>query len=161
MKHYHHTLKLNTIVIFSRRVLMLGDTAVGKSSLVSQFMTSEYLHAYDTSIGRFIKIIQDKIYQINNNVCISKYNFVFDHRLSFYRVDIFNVIEIIKFVKCHLSFLIYFFIDLVFFFFLLSQKIRVKHLFVSFLLILFRFLLCGKWEWFFIKFRSKPGTNYN
>lgn len=30
---------------------MLGDTAVGKSSLVSQFMTSEYLHAYDTSIG--------------------------------------------------------------------------------------------------------------
>lgn len=35
------------------RVLMLGDTAVGKSSLVSQFMTSEYLHAYDTSIGKF------------------------------------------------------------------------------------------------------------
>ncbi|KAL9918565.1 rad, Gem/Kir family member 1 isoform 3-T4 [Glossina fuscipes fuscipes] len=32
------------------RVLMLGATAVGKSSLVSQFMTSEYLHAYDTSI---------------------------------------------------------------------------------------------------------------
>lgn len=30
---------------------MLGDTATGKSSLVSQFMTSEYLHAYDTSIG--------------------------------------------------------------------------------------------------------------
>lgn len=33
------------------RVLMLGASAVGKSSLVSQFMTSEYLHAYDTSIG--------------------------------------------------------------------------------------------------------------
>nr|XP_036218874.1 putative GPI-anchored protein pfl2 isoform X1 [Bactrocera oleae]XP_036218875.1 putative GPI-anchored protein pfl2 isoform X1 [Bactrocera oleae]XP_036218876.1 putative GPI-anchored protein pfl2 isoform X1 [Bactrocera oleae] len=32
------------------RVLMLGGPAVGKSSLVSQFMTSEYLHAYDTSI---------------------------------------------------------------------------------------------------------------
>ncbi|KAL1115291.1 hypothetical protein AAG570_007322 [Ranatra chinensis] len=29
---------------------MLGTTAVGKSSLISQFMTSEYLHAYDTSI---------------------------------------------------------------------------------------------------------------
>lgn len=29
---------------------MLGGPAVGKSSLVSQFMTSEYLHAYDTSI---------------------------------------------------------------------------------------------------------------
>ena len=33
------------------RVVMLGAPAVGKSSLVSQFMTSEYLHAYDTSIG--------------------------------------------------------------------------------------------------------------
>lgn len=32
------------------RVLMLGGPAVGKSSLVSQFMTSEYLHAYDTSL---------------------------------------------------------------------------------------------------------------
>lgn len=34
------------------RVLMLGGPAVGKSSLVMQFMTSEYLHAYDTSIGK-------------------------------------------------------------------------------------------------------------
>lgn len=45
------------LLIFSpsfRRVLMLGDTAVGKSSLVSQFMTSEYLHAYDTSIGELM-----------------------------------------------------------------------------------------------------------
>lgn len=32
---------------------MLGGEKVGKSSLVSQFMTSEYLHAYDTSIGEF------------------------------------------------------------------------------------------------------------
>lgn len=32
---------------------MLGGEKVGKSSLVSQFMTSEYLHAYDTSIGKF------------------------------------------------------------------------------------------------------------
>ncbi|XP_056638579.1 uncharacterized protein LOC130446379 [Diorhabda sublineata] len=32
------------------KVLMLGGPAVGKSSLVLQFMTSEYLHAYDTSI---------------------------------------------------------------------------------------------------------------
>lgn len=35
---------------------MLGDTAVGKSSLVSQFMTSEYLHAYDTSIGKCLTL---------------------------------------------------------------------------------------------------------
>lgn len=32
------------------RVVMLGSAGVGKSSLISQFMTSEYLHAYDTSI---------------------------------------------------------------------------------------------------------------
>ncbi|XP_070494454.1 uncharacterized protein [Chironomus tepperi] len=32
------------------RVLMLGSEKVGKTSIVSQFMTSEYLHAYDTSI---------------------------------------------------------------------------------------------------------------
>ncbi|RVE41520.1 hypothetical protein evm_013829 [Chilo suppressalis] len=32
------------------RVLVIGAPGVGKSSLVGQFMTSEYLHAYDTSI---------------------------------------------------------------------------------------------------------------
>ncbi|KAI5631146.1 ras family domain-containing protein [Phthorimaea operculella] len=32
------------------RVLVIGASGVGKSSLVGQFMTSEYLHAYDTSI---------------------------------------------------------------------------------------------------------------
>ncbi|XP_039297339.1 uncharacterized protein LOC111057890 [Nilaparvata lugens] len=32
------------------RVMMLGSAGVGKTSLISQFMTSEYLHAYDTSI---------------------------------------------------------------------------------------------------------------
>ena len=34
------------------RVLVLGAPGVGKSSLINQFMTSEYLHAYDTSIGK-------------------------------------------------------------------------------------------------------------
>ncbi|XP_045455808.1 uncharacterized protein LOC123665565 [Melitaea cinxia] len=34
------------------RVLVLGAPGVGKSSLVGQFMTSEYLHAYDTSIEK-------------------------------------------------------------------------------------------------------------
>ncbi|KAG8237089.1 hypothetical protein J437_LFUL017367 [Ladona fulva] len=32
------------------RVVMLGASGVGKTSLVSQFMTSEYMHAYDTSL---------------------------------------------------------------------------------------------------------------
>lgn len=44
---------------------MLGATAVGKSSLVSQFMTSEYLHAYDTSIGE-PSIYQNLSYLIFN-----------------------------------------------------------------------------------------------
>ncbi|XP_022119724.2 uncharacterized protein LOC110996390 [Pieris rapae] len=34
----------------SYRVVVVGGPGVGKSSLVGQFMTSEYLHAYDTSI---------------------------------------------------------------------------------------------------------------
>ncbi|CAG9571046.1 unnamed protein product [Danaus chrysippus] len=34
----------------SYRVVVLGGPGVGKSSLVGQFMTSDYLHAYDTSI---------------------------------------------------------------------------------------------------------------
>ncbi|KAF6197791.1 hypothetical protein GE061_008757 [Apolygus lucorum] len=32
------------------KVVMLGGADVGKSSLISQFMTSEYLHSYDNSI---------------------------------------------------------------------------------------------------------------
>ncbi|CAH1392695.1 unnamed protein product [Nezara viridula] len=35
---------------YSYRVVMLGASAVGKTSLISQFMTSEYLAPYDTSI---------------------------------------------------------------------------------------------------------------
>ncbi|XP_058066311.1 arf-GAP with ANK repeat and PH domain-containing protein cnt-2-like [Anopheles bellator] len=32
------------------RVVMLGDSGVGKTALVSQFMTSEYMHTYDASL---------------------------------------------------------------------------------------------------------------
>ena len=39
------------------RVLMLGAPAVGKSSLVSQFMTSEHMLVYDTSIGELFPIL--------------------------------------------------------------------------------------------------------
>ncbi|GAB0097849.1 hypothetical protein DMENIID0001_135270 [Sergentomyia squamirostris] len=34
------------------RVVMLGDAGVGKTALVSQFMTSEYMHTYDASLGK-------------------------------------------------------------------------------------------------------------
>lgn len=44
---------------------MLGGSAVGKSSLVCQFLTSEYLHAYDTSIGKKVKNFE-KYFQIKN-----------------------------------------------------------------------------------------------
>ncbi|KAG4069698.1 hypothetical protein HA402_002277, partial [Bradysia odoriphaga] len=32
------------------RVVMMGDSGVGKTALVSQFMTSEYMHIYDASL---------------------------------------------------------------------------------------------------------------
>lgn len=32
---------------------MLGEASVGKTALVSQFMTSEYMHTYDASLGEF------------------------------------------------------------------------------------------------------------
>lgn len=31
---------------------MMGDSGVGKTALVSQFMTSEYMHVYDASLGK-------------------------------------------------------------------------------------------------------------
>lgn len=34
------------------RVVMMGDAGVGKTALVSQFMTSEYMHTYDASLGK-------------------------------------------------------------------------------------------------------------
>lgn len=36
------------------KVAMLGDSAVGKSSLTYQFTTSEYICAYDLSLGKLI-----------------------------------------------------------------------------------------------------------
>lgn len=38
------------------RVVMLGDAGVGKTALVSQFMTSEYMNTYDASLGTFFQI---------------------------------------------------------------------------------------------------------
>lgn len=36
------------------RVVLLGDSGVGKTALVSQFMTSEYMNTYDASLGMII-----------------------------------------------------------------------------------------------------------
>lgn len=35
---------------------MLGDAGVGKTALVNQFMTSEYMHTYDASLGKLIAL---------------------------------------------------------------------------------------------------------
>lgn len=44
------------------RVVLLGDSGVGKTALVSQFMTSEYMNTYDASLGK-IKIIKNLLYK--------------------------------------------------------------------------------------------------
>lgn len=38
---------------FRYRVVLFGDAGTGKTALVSQFMTSEYMHTYDASLGKF------------------------------------------------------------------------------------------------------------
>lgn len=40
------------ISISRYRIVMLGDSGVGKTALVNQFMTSEYMHTYDASLGK-------------------------------------------------------------------------------------------------------------
>lgn len=35
------------------RVVLLGESGVGKTALVSQFMTSEYMNTYDASLGEY------------------------------------------------------------------------------------------------------------
>ena len=39
------------------RVCMMGDTQVGKSSLVSQFMTSEHIKDFDATLGGFLSLL--------------------------------------------------------------------------------------------------------
>lgn len=40
--------------ISKHRVVLLGDSGVGKTALVSQFMTSEYMNTYDASLGKSV-----------------------------------------------------------------------------------------------------------
>lgn len=42
------------LILYRRyRVVLFGDAGTGKTALVSQFMTSEYMHTYDASLGKF------------------------------------------------------------------------------------------------------------
>lgn len=40
------------ILLHRYRVVLFGDAGTGKTALVSQFMTSEYMHTYDASLGK-------------------------------------------------------------------------------------------------------------
>lgn len=42
-----------TLLLPRYRVVLFGDAGTGKTALVSQFMTSEYMHTYDASLGKF------------------------------------------------------------------------------------------------------------
>lgn len=46
------------------RIVMLGDTGVGKTALVSQFMTSEYMHTYDASLGKLVLVDDGWIHEL-------------------------------------------------------------------------------------------------
>lgn len=47
---------------------MMGDAGTGKTALVSQFMTSEYMHTYDASLGAY----QIYLFTWKNNIDIKK-----------------------------------------------------------------------------------------
>ena len=40
------------LLLASLQVVLLGESGVGKTALVSQFMTSEYMNTYDISLGK-------------------------------------------------------------------------------------------------------------
>ena len=40
--------------IMKHRVCILGSNDVGKTALVNQFLTSEYMNTYDASLGMYI-----------------------------------------------------------------------------------------------------------
>lgn len=43
--------------VFAYKVAMLGDSGVGKTALTYQFTTSDYICAYDLSLGKFLSRI--------------------------------------------------------------------------------------------------------
>lgn len=46
-----------TILLHRYRVVLFGDAGTGKTALVSQFMTSEYMHTYDASLGKLMDFL--------------------------------------------------------------------------------------------------------
>jgi GTPase SAR1 family protein len=44
--------------VFTYRVAMIGAQGVGKTALVSQFMTSECINAYDRQRGKWFQVFR-------------------------------------------------------------------------------------------------------
>ena len=61
------------IMPFSARVLVLGAPGVGKTALTEQFLTSEYLGGFDTSIGKYSYQLDFKKVEIQVIVVFSSY----------------------------------------------------------------------------------------
>ena len=55
------------------RVCMLGDNGVGKTALVSQFLTSDYIDTYDASLGK----IRSKFTENQKKSSVRKLNQIF------------------------------------------------------------------------------------
>ncbi|VVC27858.1 Hypothetical protein CINCED_3A003053 [Cinara cedri] len=56
------------------RVVLLGESGVGKTALVSQFMTSEYMNTYDASLGKMNISVHESYIYIRTFYCISLHN---------------------------------------------------------------------------------------
>lgn len=52
------------------RVVLLGDSGVGKTALVSQFMTSEYINTYDASLGKSNPLFSVDRYKKFSSYCL-------------------------------------------------------------------------------------------
>lgn len=55
------------------RVVMMGDAGTGKTALVSQFMTSEYMHTYDASLGK----LKGNLNSIEKKIIIKFYALIY------------------------------------------------------------------------------------
>lgn len=53
------------------RVVMLGDAGVGKTALVSQFMTSEYMNTYDASLGELrASLVRSVLFKLKGDLLL-------------------------------------------------------------------------------------------
>ena len=56
------------------RVCMMGDAQVGKTSLVTQCLTSEYMNTYDASMGKLLYLLNPLIHQFTQSITVRKHS---------------------------------------------------------------------------------------